>query len=357
MQHTTDSINEREAGFTAIVITTIIVGILTLLTIGFVQISLREQRSVIDRQLSTQAFYAAETGVSDAVNRLEELLANTDDPEGALQKTDCDLDGWNNELDEDGQVSYTCVLYDLAPPTLEYDSIKTDLARAIYLKGVDGDNQVTAIGSLSIRWQEEPAPDFDDLRYPVGRDFPVEFDSSAPVMRVSLTPLSSLSRADLVQNTMTFFLRPSSDTGSLDDASGFNADPQAQGTIIPVRCAIDEAETVGRQKVCQHQISNLTDASGYLATFRAYYSEASLMLAGGDTAPVELRFVNEQALIDSTGRANDVLRRIQVRIPYREATERSNFALQARAICKPYIIGPGIGIVDGAEQDDGICEY
>ena len=40
--------------------------VMSLIVLGFAQISRRNQRESLDRQLSTQAFYAAESGVNDA---------------------------------------------------------------------------------------------------------------------------------------------------------------------------------------------------------------------------------------------------------------------------------------------------
>jgi hypothetical protein len=57
----------REGGFVSIIVCMIIMTILSLITIGFAQIMAREQRQALDRQLSSQAFYAAESGVNDAL--------------------------------------------------------------------------------------------------------------------------------------------------------------------------------------------------------------------------------------------------------------------------------------------------
>jgi Tfp pilus assembly protein PilX len=57
---------DKQAGMVAIMVTMILMIVISLIVVGFAQISRRNQRQALDRQLSTQAFYAAETGVNDA---------------------------------------------------------------------------------------------------------------------------------------------------------------------------------------------------------------------------------------------------------------------------------------------------
>ena len=54
-----------------VLLTMILMIVVGLIVLGFAQISRRNQRQALDRQLSTQAFYAAETGVNDAANLIK----------------------------------------------------------------------------------------------------------------------------------------------------------------------------------------------------------------------------------------------------------------------------------------------
>ncbi len=60
----------KQDGFASIVIAIIMVIVLSLITVGFAQLMRTEQRSALDKQLSSQAYYAAETGVNDAAKAL-----------------------------------------------------------------------------------------------------------------------------------------------------------------------------------------------------------------------------------------------------------------------------------------------
>ncbi len=351
MPRSTKHEKTNEDGFAAIIVTLIIMAILVLITIGFVRIVSREQRSALDRQLSTQAFYAAETGVNDAAEMLASRLENGDPLE---DKTDCDVDSsWPADPLLDGDdVRYTCILIDPAPTSLEYGAIDQQTPQVIHINGVDENGDQIAIDNLRLSWQSEPFPGAPALSG-AGSDLPSNFGNAAPVLRVTLTPLSNMSRQALIENTMTVFLRPAS-SGGAASATGFSAGAGEfanQGRIIQVTCDVNDDVN---PRICNHRISGLAAAgtAGYLMTVRSVYSNASLYIEGQGVGSDVLRFANQQAIIDSTGRASDVLRRIQVRVPLRETFDYPGFALEGASICKPYSVGPGFG-----ESEDGDCNF
>ncbi|HSX32249.1 MAG TPA: pilus assembly PilX N-terminal domain-containing protein, partial [Candidatus Saccharimonadales bacterium] len=66
----------KESGMVAIMVTIILMIVISLIVLGFAQIARRNQRQSLDRQLSTQAFYAAETGVNDASKVIKAAIAS-----------------------------------------------------------------------------------------------------------------------------------------------------------------------------------------------------------------------------------------------------------------------------------------
>lgn len=70
-------IQDNQQGIVAIVVTIILMVILTLIVLSFAKISRREERDALDRQLSTQAFYAAESGIDYAKSKLESDTTGT----------------------------------------------------------------------------------------------------------------------------------------------------------------------------------------------------------------------------------------------------------------------------------------
>lgn len=63
-------IKSDERGVVAIIVAVLLMTVLSLIVLATSQNSTREQRETIDRQLSDQAFYNAETGINDVANYL-----------------------------------------------------------------------------------------------------------------------------------------------------------------------------------------------------------------------------------------------------------------------------------------------
>jgi Tfp pilus assembly protein PilX len=67
--------NSSQTGMVSIMVTMLLMLVITLIVLGFAQVSRREQIQTLDRQLSAQAFFAAESGVNDAISVIKQRLA------------------------------------------------------------------------------------------------------------------------------------------------------------------------------------------------------------------------------------------------------------------------------------------
>ncbi|CAN5698618.1 hypothetical protein BH23PAT2_BH23PAT2_03220 [soil metagenome] len=351
------SIKNDQSGFAAIIVTLIIMAILVLLMIGFFYIVSREQRATIDRQLSAQAFYAAETGINDAVAAIADADA------GGLEDINTCDDFQNSNLNDkktlstgDDSVQYTCVLVDKRPSSLEYGSVETSQPTVALIQGVNEDGDPRYINELTISWQAEGSPDGG---FPItGGDtpgFPDTWSHAAPVLRITLTDVNELFRASLINNNATDFLWPEGSSSPAEllpsHIISFGASQRANnGRIRKASCHKDRIP-----RFCSIKLTGL-NRSQYLLTLRSVYDNADVYItarnisSGGST----VYFANQQAVIDSTGRASDVLRRVQVRVPLRNQYTRPGFSLEAGAgICKPYAIRPGSG---NNNNSSGVCD-
>lgn len=335
---------KSDSGFAAIVVTLIVMSLVVLISIGFVRTTTQEQQASLDRQLSTQAFYAAETAINDAA----ELLKNpayVQELEASGGKDECDVtdaDKWSPFLDgEDGTIEYTCVLIDVQPDNLLYDSID-DEVRVILLKSDDEINNIT------INWQEEPEPEFPEFAGD-SDNFPRNWPVGAPVLRVALTPLSDVTRDGLINNTFTTFLRPYDGSAGSTAQVSFIAGPENvdnQGSIARIPCNEENEPMFCRASI--DNLDGLDNTEGYLLAVRSIYGNSRLSIS----ADVQLK--GEQAIVDATGKASDVLRRLQVRLRLRDDFPYPSFALQAGndidstgGVCKPYTFFPGFGSTSG----------
>lgn len=351
-----------QQGFIAIFTVLIIMGILTILVIGFSNVTRQAQRRTLDDQLNTQAFYAAETGV----NRAQTILNSGN----LTSKTECTNlpNDYDYNIDSDLGITISCLLVDTTPTSLEYSSIPTPGQGQPLVTLLRAEGGAT-INSVDVWWDSS---DVNDMTSPgtipttgMSGGSPVLTSASAwgnrvGVVRVDMVRIPSsfnathLARDYMVNNLYSYFLYPS--TGG---SNTFSVSPGATnaGQTMQVRC-----ETTTTQLYrCRTRINLSGSASDmYYVRFTSYYrsSRLSLLAYNGTT---QLRLIGSQAVVDATGRVADVSRRIQVRVPIRSSLNNfpgyheSAAILSASSICKLLIGVPGNSEVHSLGSGDSAC--
>jgi hypothetical protein len=338
-----------------IILFTIII-VIGLIVTAFSQLSRREQAETLDRQLSTQAYYAAESGVNDAIKAIQggfkeaktscDPYAETDATKPIELKSEKStlLDGSQN-------VKYTCLLVDPLPDTLVFGNVKTDTPTVVPIR------PKTPITQLVIGW-EDPSPavtDFVADANHVLRTMPQWTHDASTSGR----PLTGMLRADLLPatapnapttpafareganqllaNARTYFLYPTTSNVGNDTATHYSS-PAFQfydGKCVNVLPA-------GRAAKCEVKVNiNLggTNVAGNIQpqaflVLRGVYRPVKVTIrALNGATPVDLEGV--QYSIDSTGKAQDIVRRIHVRVPQNEEFPVVSAALQTmETLCK-----------------------
>ncbi len=335
--------HSREAGMVAIMTTMILMIVISLIVLGFAQVSRRNERQALDRQLSTQAFYAAETGVNDA----SEILKTAIDAGNPVEdKTSCGSTagaGFYGSLDpvidDNNNVEYTCLLVDSTPPSLVYSSIGST-GTVIPVTAASGN-----IASLRLTWQSK-----DGTSTPANNCPTSAASGTLPaasgwgtcgygVLRFDLVPTagSTHTLASLQAATMTTFLiplRPAQPT-----TPSVNYSTGGANNKVAVSCSNTN---------CQFTVNFPAPSNQYYLRVRSIYRTASIEVeafsainAGGSVVSLS----GTQALVDSTGKAEDVLRRIQVRVPLAGSSSNllSDYAIQSNeAICKRFSVMDGL---------------
>lgn len=336
----------------SILVTMILMIVISLIVLGFAQVSRRNQREALDNQLTNQAYYAAETGVNDYSKIVKSYLAANPSTNNftQLNQTGCKpaassifSNVISNILSASPDVQYTCVLVTANPTSLQYSSVgSTSLIVPI--------NSATPIGSLKITWQSTQT----NLVNPTNNcpaagsitQFPVAsaWQCGLGIVRVDIVPATgSLSLTSLQASTMTAFLVPTVPTatgsGSVPyTGQGVNqySNTANQGAVTAAKC-----DNSG----CTETITGLTENSYYLR-LSTIYQTASIQIVGyaSTSSSTAVPLTGAQILIDSTGKAQDILRRIQVRIPVNATAGSSTFdaAIQtAQSLCKHFQTYPG----------------
>lgn len=374
------NLRNNQSGLVSIVVALVIMSILTLVAVSFAFLTRREQRQSLDRQLSTQAFYAAETGVNDAIAALPALGAGTtiDDCDDASQNQIESAANSSAELDADGVIAYTCVLINRSPTTLEYN------------KGISEDSSTVVrvqtpknVDSLMISWEELDTTNFTNEQFSdsngkyylpqdramkdqaVGAFFETlegqhtaQFPNNIGMLRATIIPTNAASSADsLLRNSQNIFFYPDkSNAVNTPGTVSFRTSQQRQldGTFASGQCNVANgrdgafADTAPRD--CNTVVENVGLDDFYLR-LRSIYRPVAVTITPLDTSGEPLEISGGQVLIDATGRANDVLRRIQVRVPYRNDYYFPEFAVEsAESICKRIRTTPtGVEVMNPAD--------
>ncbi len=314
-------IKRTDTGMVSIIVTMIMMIVISLIVLGFAQVSRREQRQVLDRSLSTQAFLAAESGVNEVVKLIRATPATT-----SLQKTSCTdtANGLYSNLKPNiaTGVSYTCVM-------VNTDKVKEVIGSV----SADGGSVVMPIhpasGSVStvkLAWSLPTPPTSVASCSSTAGSFPKAGtgDWTCPygVLRVDLVPTSSLQRDTLRNQQRTIFFYPVKQT------SPNVAYATADGSVSPMYCTTTQ---------CSATISGVSGSTNYSLRAMAIYNAGTLTMNATDSSNNTLNLKDAQAVIDVTGKAQDVLRRIQVRVSLSPDSDSSNYALDsASAVCKRF---------------------
>jgi len=347
-------LHKKQNGIVSIMVALVLMMIMTLIALSFAFLVRRESKQSVDRQLSTAAFYAAESGVNDAVAKLKK------DPTTLI--TDCANTaatlGYKNNLDGTNVVGYSCVLIDPAPGTVEVKNLDTDKSRVFALKTSDG----SPITSIQISWQASSVGGV------VGNQFAGNTSHLLPkagtpnqqnlttttgtgMVRATVIPVKApMTKDSLLSSAQNMYLYPTSNglagqRGNANYLGSASPNDANQGVFADGNCNAGNASgnTPLYCNVVINNIGGVNTDTVYLRLRSIYKpSDVTIMVNGG------AGIAGAQAQIDATGRANDVVRRIRVRVPLANDSNMPEAAIESMdTICKRatvYTQG-GVGMV------------
>lgn len=327
-----------ERGAAAIVITMVIMVVIALVVLGFASVSRREQRQALDAQLQTQAFYAAESGINDA----KKIINDTISTGVSLQKDDCSSGGpaysslltgsplTGSPTSDDG-VMYTCVLVNDKPDSLVNNSVTDSVGWVVPVNTVRTDGTPETPTDFTVSWRPATQPSGSADCSSIGNG--TRFNPTAqrpclyPVLRIDLVNVNGriINSSGANGQLTTFYMQPN--IGSTDSfVYALSVDGRA--VVGRVGCASDYSG-------CRATITGAL-TSGMAMRVTSLYGASSVTIESSRNGSA-LRFSGGQIIIDSTGRAQDVLRRIQVRIPVDAGAYTPAYALQSgMSICKRF---------------------
>jgi len=156
------------------------------------------------------------------------------------------------------------------------------------------------------------------------------------LLRIDIVPLVNPNRASLINDTVTVFGVPGSGGGSVNASAASGL--AGQGAIVRGNCG---------SSGCSVTVQGLGEQA-YGVRLRGIYEDARVTVTAVDSSNNPVEISGAQVMIDSTGKANDVLRRVQVRLPLASsAGSIPDFAIQTTdTLCKRLQVATTIINVD-----------
>lgn len=351
----------EESGMAAIFVVMILMTVLALITIGFSSLMNREVRQALDRQLSAEAYYAAESGVNDARDYLYNgsgtSFAGCQTPTGDSHFVS------GGDISGDGLFKYSCVTIDSHPKELWY-MIPKGQSRVFKISG----SGLANLSKFYIGWQnyQSGTPQFGTYGVmPQENGLSTNFQG---VLQVGIYPVmdgsgscsggSALLSTAVVDSTdlqlecatHSYMMFPSP-PGAQPNTVNFK-DTTAYGSTVSGNCTnpgSTPATSLGsgaHTMYCNSIINNLypvlgssstTAASAYYLRLTAYYQDLNVAIQATDNAsptPNSLSIAGVEGVVDVTGTGNDVFRRVQARIPIQPDYPQTYGLQSMQSICK-----------------------
>lgn len=350
-----ETIIKNQKGIASMVIVILIMTLLSLIVLSMTKNANREQKQALDRQLNSQAFYAAESGINDAkdyynkhakdpvaANRAPESKDNCDPISGA--EAGDQFPGYSSVVGTDVN-NYSCVLYDATPDSLDFSSVGTNSSVIMPLQDKTGN----PIQTLTFRWKRPNISNYDFSQCPApSSGFPKSLNENchAGGLRIELIDPNASGRDDLIAKNFVAFVLPSSSSNSTPGnpiySSGVGTANQGVrwkgGCTGPTNECVLTISGINRNKLLLH--------------LRSIYNDNYVSVEGTIEDPVtsgdiDVEFEDAQMMVDATGKASDILKRVRVRLPLNAYGNGvyPEFSLQtASGVCKLLqILPPGLG--------------
>jgi hypothetical protein len=387
----------RQKGAVSLFLVIFVALLIVTIATAFIRIMIQDQMQATANDLSKSALDSANAGVEDAKRAIVEYYR----PDSDTGKPNCstiatgvnrrcdDLrsalfgdttppnDGWtsgcqatknagvatltngevlvksNNADDDQLNQAYTCIKVQMNPSD-NVGALTPGTSRFIHLKTKDN----APFTKVKIQWYSLTQGQTLDLDGSVPYELPKTWPANRPaVVRAQLLQyrsnfqLSNFDTAGINKNNLTSFLLPSSTPG-LNTAAFSNDFRQDQTSGAPqqVSCSLATTNRYACEVTidlpcaadpCTDYPTQNNDRDAYLKISQ-YYSAANtdyrISMINNDGT--EVRFADVQPVVDSTGRANDIFRRIRSRIdlgvssiPNPEATVDVT-----RSLCKEFVV-------------------
>ncbi len=343
--------DKKQAGVASITVVIFMSIILTIVTIGFIRIAVNESRNSTDEDQTSRAYYAAESGLEDAKRAIGANLAGTF-PITSLNSTTCSPPvGYSPVLSQPSEfdIAYTCMLIDYTPGIVQVKASSANQSKQFEVTPINQiSNAANAldIGTITISWHKDaPIAIGGDGNVSVGGPIKIRPASALlpalstweypAMMEVSFIthPGGSFARGDIKSSTVYISPNAGSGNATIYGAGGV-INSSVDGSIVAGNCA-DNDNNMACSMTFDVSSMNSTDLLDLRIT--NLYAPTSYSLSMENTSGQTLLFDGVQAVVDVTGRAGEVYRRVEAALDLSSPELLPDYAVQsATDICKDF---------------------
>lgn len=334
---------QHERGATAIIVVVFSVLLLVTITVGFMRLVVQDQIRSSNNELSRGAYDSALAGVEDgkrvleackqtpggdACTAIDNQKCTTITDAGFASMTDNEVKlrttaGVDGGFDQ----AYTCLT--ITPDTSDYKGdLTADSSRIIPLKTTGSFNTVT-VSWFKSTGVSKPINLVSNKNLPLFASWSPANSVTPPLMRAQLIMYRDdgykVADFDTSGGGNTLYLFPAS-SGSASASFALDARPDATGaSLVQVACNKLNPYVCSVNLQLPHAVDPAAASNRYVAYLRltALYGDADFSVA-----PQGTTFDGVQPVVDSTGRASNVFRRISARV---EQTNPNDAQLFPRA--------------------------
>ncbi len=165
-----------------------------------------------------------------------------------------------------------------------------------------------------------------------------QFPNNTGLLRASFIPTAAATSSDnLLNATKTIFMYPAA--GSAGSAGSTSLANTNVGSFVSGNCNAGNTP-----RYCVVDVA--AGLSDLYLRLKAVYKPVAVNIEALDSGSNPIAIQGAQAVIDSTGKSQDVVRRIQVRVPLTPGYYYPEFAIESGdTICKRLAVYPGDAII------------
>ena len=333
----------NQQGAASILSVVIFAIIITIVVTAYIRSAIVQQAQSYNFDSSTRAFYAAESGIQDAVRAVNAVPTTT--------KTTCagSVPSGNGILNSAFNLSYSCQLIDVTPSSIAFD-VKQNKNATVKLRPVDSSSFDNSY-KLIVRWSSKGSGVFK-ARSNVA-SLPSEENwkdgdgvSFHPMLRASLLSYPLNTPNVTIDQKVTFMNPVDQSTGGGDMEVDFvPSAPYSKDKLISrASCYDSDSASPYDGYLCQEVITikNLPlDSNGLAIRLHSIYGATDVQLSlTKNGIPASLQ--GGAAQIDVTGKSGNTLRRVRQTYNLNNGVEIDNLpeaaVIGGDGICKNYSI-------------------